>query len=1536
MIRVTLRRAIGAKCKGDSDGTHESEAGDTLVEVLLAVVVLGLASVALMIAFGTSISASAEHRNLSTVNTILTSASQQAISLIQQQKSVFETCYTTETATVSAYQGNAKIAMTVPAPYTSSYSAAYTEVEYWNGTSFNPVSASGPTTPCVPNAPQLITITVTENSNGSKYTNSFEVDFPLASSVANASGAATQLVWLTEPSSTSPGATALTTQPVIAVEDAAGVAVTTDLSPVTLTITTGTTGLGSLSGCSGNEVLGVVTFTGCTISADGYYVISATDGTLPAITSNLTLAGTADQLVFTTQPTAGASGSAFTQYPVVEVEDSSGTVVTTTASLTLISSGGILTGCTGLTTTTGIFNLAGCSFQGGYFFNSANGQYLPTPYTLSATVNGLIPGTSNTFHVSSFGPAAQMAFSTQPTGVASATATAAFTGQPVVTAEDSFGNVVTNFAATVTLTISSGETLSGCSQATSNGQVAFSGCAGSAYMNGVTLTAASGSLPSVTSAAFNITGVAAKLVFTKSPVAGPSGAALTSQPIITVEDSSGNVVTSATLPVSLTTSGGTLAVCSDLTPISGVITVASCTFAGTVGTSYTMTASMTGLTSATSSSFSPSSAGAATQLVYTTQPVAGYAGGPFTVNPVLKVEDSGGNVATGSTATVTLTPSGGILSGCSGLTSVAGVVNVSNCVFGGLVGTQYQMIASSPGLLQSTSSNFHPSTAGPATQLAYATAPPSIVVVGTTFPVVVNEEDQFGNIETGDSSTALSLAANNGGGGFTCSTRPLVFSNGIASYAGCRYTSGSASAFTLTASSGSLTPATVSMTVYGAPTKLVFTTAPPSSVGAGITFTVAVHEEDLYSNTETLDSTTLVNLAANNGGGGFTCVTTPTLVTNGVATYTGCSFTVPSVTAYTLTASSTGLTPTTFNTSVSAGPATKLVYTTAPPGATTAGATFSVVVKEEDQFGNIEIGDSTTTLSLAAGGGFSCVTPPTHVTNGVATFSNCSYTTASTYTLTASSTGLTSAMSNTTVSAGPATSITLTGCSSSIASGATCVATAALKDAFGNVETANNTAVSFAETAGSGSVTGLAGVTNFTNGVANVTLTGNLVGSVTIDATGDTFTSNTVTFSVTPGSASKVVFTTQPGNGISGTALATQPVVKVEDAAGNTVTSSSAPVTLTLNASSGVGTLSGCSATTISGVASFAGCDVAVTTNGTFMLTAASTGLASATSSAFTINWATQTITWTPPGSQTWGSGSVTLGASGPLGGTSASFPGTTGSSIYTSNTFNNPSSFSTSFWFNTTTSGAIAGATNKQSSVGAGNWDRQLWIDSSGHLVFGLYSPNVSGSFSEVTSPGVYDNGNWHQVVATYGAAGEDLYVDGALVASSAAGISGQNYVFYWHLGFAQTTSWPDGSVSQYFSGSLAQAALYTSQLTQSQVSALYGAATTSAESTLVLADSAVSYWPLTNAVGTTVFPDQSSGNGNTGYIEGVFPLGTATDSAGTTVTFASSTPSVCTVNGTMVTELTAGTCTITPTAPAGGNYATTTGSPSNITINP
>ena len=94
--------------------------------------------------------------------------------------------------------------------------------------------------------------------------------------------------------------------------------------------------------------------------------------------------------------------------------------------------------------------------------------------------------------------------------------------------------------------------------------------------------------------------------------------------------------------------------------------------------------------------------------------------------------------------------------------------------------------------------------------------------------------------------------------------------NGIATYVGCKYTTASATPYTLTASSAGLTSATATTLVIGPASRLVYTTAPPASTTAGSTFTVVVTEQDAVGNTEVFDSSTALALSANNGGGGFT------------------------------------------------------------------------------------------------------------------------------------------------------------------------------------------------------------------------------------------------------------------------------------------------------------------------------------------------------------------------------------------------------------------------------------------------------------------------------------------------------------------------------------------------------------------------------------------------------------------------------------------------------------------------------------------
>ena len=121
-----------------------------------------------------------------------------------------------------------------------------------------------------------------------------------------------------------------------------------------------------------------------------------------------------------------------------------------------------------------------------------------------------------------------------------------------------------------------------------------------------------------------------------------------------------------------------------------------------------------------------------------------------------------------------------------------------------------------------------------------------------------------------------------------------------------------------------------------------------------------------------------------------------------------------------------------------------------------------------------------------------------------------------------------------------------------------------------------------------------------------------------------TLTSGTQGETVSAAAASKLAFTTSPGGTLTGgTAFGTQPVVTVQDQFGNTVTGSSASIALAITTgtptSGGPGALSGTtSVPASSGVATFSG--LSINTVGTaYKLTASSSGLASADSTAFNI-----------------------------------------------------------------------------------------------------------------------------------------------------------------------------------------------------------------------------------------------------------------------------------------------------------------------------
>jgi hypothetical protein len=220
--------------------------------------------------------------------------------------------------------------------------------------------------------------------------------------------------------------------------------------------------------------------------------------------------------------------------------------------------------------------------------------------------------------------------------------------------------------------------------------------------------------------------------------------------------------------------------------------------------------------------------------------------------------------------------------------------------------------------------------------------------------------------------------------------------------------------------------------------------------------------------------------------------------------------------------------------------------------------------------------------------------------------------------------------------------------------------------------------------------------------------------------------------------------------------------------------------------------------------------------------------------------------------------GTVALGASGPLSGNAITLPGTSGSLVNTTTSYTYPDAdsgvLSQSVWFKTSTSGAIMGFTSEQTDATPSTYDRMFWIDATGHLVYSVYSAPITGSYSEVTSPGVYDTGTWYQATATVGPSGEILYVDGEQVASAPAAVTAQNFTGYWHIGYAYTSGWADAPASDYFAGSIAHAAVYPTQLTPSQVASIYTPTTVAGEESAVMALSPTSYWPLTDTSSSPV----------------------------------------------------------------------------------
>ena len=147
---------------------RDNEEGDTLIEVLIALLILSITVVALISAFSTSIAASAQYRNIAVTDSIVRTLSEEVIAQFQQGTSYIACPNGTPSNYTNGFDGSAPLSLdlVVPAPYTfAGYSAAITGVGYWTGSNFDATSSTCTTGSTVP---EELTVTITGPSGSSE------------------------------------------------------------------------------------------------------------------------------------------------------------------------------------------------------------------------------------------------------------------------------------------------------------------------------------------------------------------------------------------------------------------------------------------------------------------------------------------------------------------------------------------------------------------------------------------------------------------------------------------------------------------------------------------------------------------------------------------------------------------------------------------------------------------------------------------------------------------------------------------------------------------------------------------------------------------------------------------------------------------------------------------------------------------------------------------------------------------------------------------------------------------------------------------------------------------------------------------------------------------------------------------------------------------------------------------------------------------------------------------------------------------------
>jgi streptogramin lyase len=177
--------------------------------------------------------------------------------------------------------------------------------------------------------------------------------------------------------------------------------------------------------------------------------------------------------------------------------------------------------------------------------------------------------------------------------------------------------------------------------------------------------------------------------------------------------------------------------------------------------------------------------GRATLVIHTQPSGNAVAGAAFADQPVIYLEDQNGNLVTNDNSTVvtvSLASGTGTLQGTKSVTVEGGVATFANLseTKAGIISLEFSAAGVTAG--PSTSITVSPAAAY---QLLIQTRPSTTATAGQPFAIqpIVSEVDQYGNVETGDNSTPITVSLSSGNGPLI-GTTTVTMSAGVATFAG--------------------------------------------------------------------------------------------------------------------------------------------------------------------------------------------------------------------------------------------------------------------------------------------------------------------------------------------------------------------------------------------------------------------------------------------------------------------------------------------------------------------------------------------------------------------------------------------------------------------------------------------------------------------------------------------------------------------------------------------------------------------------------